>query len=150
MATANRMSASNLPPAAVALGYAGAIPFVALGLAALLGSAEVGRLALHALWGYGVAILSFLGGVHWGAAITQGSPTLVRLGGGVVPSLAGWASYLLGGRLGLWLLAVAFAALLAYDLHTVRAGGLPRWYPALRWPLTLIVVTALLLAGMNA
>ena len=144
-------STTEIPTAAAVLGYAGAIPFVTLALATFV-SGAVGVLSLQAVYAYAVAILSFLGGVHWGVALTtsRGEPTFARLGAGVVPSLAGWATFLIGGRTGLWLLAASFAAMLAYDLRQTRAGVTPSWYPRLRWPLTLAVVASLLLASANA
>jgi hypothetical protein len=142
--------AAGVPTAAAVLGYAGAIPFVTLALATFV-SGAAGPLAIQAVYAYAVAILSFLGGVHWGVALTtRGEPTFARLGAGVVPSLAGWAAFLVGGRAGLWLLAASFAAVLAYDLRQTRAGVTPGWYPRLRWPLTLAVIGSLLLASVNA
>lgn len=143
------MPSTRVPTPAAVLGFAGAIPFVALALASFVTGA-LGTLALDALWGYGLAILSFLGGVHWGAAMVQAEPTFARLSASVAPTLAGWAAYLVGGRVGLWLLALAFASLLAYDLGRVRVGEAPGWYPRLRWPLTLIVAASLLLASFQA
>lgn len=148
-AAADGTPGAEIPTAAAVLGFAGAIPFAALALASF-STGDLGTFALDALWGYGLAILSFLGGVHWGAAMIQAEPTLARLGASVVPTLAGWVAYLVGGTVGLWLLALAFAGLLAYDLGRVRAGAAPVWYPRLRWPLTLIVATSLLLASIRA
>jgi hypothetical protein len=141
--------ATGVPTAAAVLGYAGAIPFVTLALGTFVSGAP-GAFALQAVYAYAVAILSFLGGVHWGVALTRAEPTFARLGAGVAPSLAGWAAFLVGGRAGLWLLAAAFAAMLAYDLRQTRAGATPGWYPGLRWPLTSAVAASLLLASVNA
>ena len=137
-----------VPRAAVWLGFAGAVPFVGLALMSFA-SGWPGLLALSALAAYAVAILSFMGGVQWGMAMDRDSSP-VRLAASVVPALVAWAGFLLGGRPGLWLLAAAFAGLLAYDLHTVRTGAAPSWYPHLRWPLTAIVVVCLLVASVNA
>ena len=112
-----------VPRAAVWLGFAGAVPFVGLALMSFA-SGWPGLLALSALAAYAVAILSFMGGVQWGMAMDRDSSP-VRLAASVVPALVAWAGFLLGGRPGLWLLAAAFAGLLAYDLHTVRTGARP-------------------------
>lgn len=139
----------GVPTAAALLGGAGAIPFVGLALASFL-PGMLGLYAVGAVFAYGVAILSFLGGVHWGVAVTQGEPSFARFGAGVVPSLVAWAAFLVGGRVGMWLLAAGLAAMLAYDLRETRAGTLPGWYPRLRWPLTLAAAGSLLLASANA
>ena len=135
----------SVPQAAIWLGFAGAIPFVA----GLLGSL-VPQLAIVGPFGllaYGAVILAFLGGVHWGLAMTAGSAP-VRLVASIVPSLVAWAALLWGGRPGLLGLAVAFALLLAFDLREAAGRHTPAWYPALRRPLTAIVVTCLALAGL--
>jgi len=108
--------------------------------------------ALHGLLTYGAVILSFLGGIHWGAAMTRSiSQTdhridAGRLGISVVPSLVGWASLLLDARYGLALLAVGFAANLLLDIRSTRQGLVPPWYRGLRQPLTMVVVVALIVA----
>jgi hypothetical protein len=96
--------------------------------------------------GYGAVILSFMGGVHWGLGMAAARPSFLRYGASVVPALLAWLALLLAGRPGFVLLAASFASLLAYDLGAVRAGEAPAWYPALRWPLTLVVCAALVLA----
>jgi Protein of unknown function (DUF3429) len=146
-ATTPPAEAPGIPRAAALLGFAGALPFAALSLASLV-PGWPSTLALHALLGYGVAILSFLGGVHWGLGIGRGEPTLARLGASVLPSLVAWLAHVLGGPLGLLVLAAAFAALLAYDLAQTRRGAAPALYPRLRWPLTAIVLACLLLAAL--
>ena len=108
--------------------------------------------ALRGLLTYGAVILSFLGGIHWGAAMTRSiSQTdhridASRLGISVVPSLVGWASLLLDARYGLALLAVGFAANLLLDIRSTRQGLVPPWYRGLRQPLTMVVVVALIVA----
>jgi hypothetical protein len=137
----------GIPRAAALLGFAGAVPFAALSLASLV-PGPPGALALDALLGYGAAILSFMGGVHWGLAAAQDEPTLPRLGASVLPALTGWLAHLLGGPAGLLVLAAAFAALLPYDLAQTRRAAAPAWYPRLRRPLTFIVLACLILAAL--
>lgn len=135
-----------MPKPAAMLGFAGAVPFVAGGVGTLIPAlAIVGPAALLT---YGAVILSFLGGVHWGLAMSGERASFGPLGASVVPSLVGWAALLIGERLGMILLALAFAGLLAFDLSLVRRLRAPAWYGALRRPLTLIVVTCLLLAAI--
>ena len=108
--------------------------------------------ALRGLLAYGAVILSFLGGIHWGAAMTRSiSQTDYgidsrRLGISVVPSLVGWTSLLIDARYGLAVLALGFAANLLLDIRSTRQGLAPPWYRRLRQPLTMIVVVALIVA----
>jgi hypothetical protein len=85
---------SRVPPAAGMLGGLGLIPFIAGTALVLLSDATW---AVDALRFYAAAILSFLGGVHWGLDIAgRGTgPGWMRLGGSVVPSLAAWLVLLL-------------------------------------------------------
>lgn len=145
----------NIPAPAAWLGALGLIPFV--GLAAAGPAVEPGD-ALHIrflLATYGALILSFLGGVHWGLAITDrrylpGDRTPVgRLVAGVTPPLVGWAALIVGKPWDLYLLAACFLLLLLFDLRIGGTGGLPAWYPRLRLPLTAIVVAALLFAAIS-
>lgn len=133
------------PLAAIGLGAAGLLPFLAGLLGTLAPSLAI--VGPEGLLGYGAVILSFLGGVHWGLAMMRGDAGWRALGASVVPSLVGWAALLAGGRAGLFGLAVAFAALLVYDLGEIRAGRAPGWYAALRWPLTAIVCLCTAVAG---
>ncbi|BCX19300.1 MAG: hypothetical protein KatS3mg117_2982 [Geminicoccaceae bacterium] len=137
----------RVPEPAALLGFAGLLPFVAGALAALAGG-PLGPWASAALLAYAAVILSFMGGVHWGLAMSAERPSWLRYGASVVPALLGWAALLLGGRFGFLLLVASFASLLAYDLGAVRAGEAPAWYPRLRWPLTTGVVLTLLLAAL--
>jgi hypothetical protein len=136
----------QVPIAALGLGLAGALPFIA---GALLTAQRGGAGAWGALFliFYGAVILSFLGGVHWGSAMAQGEPGLERLGASVLPALVAWLALAISGPLGFIILAVAFALLLAYDLVATRERRAPAWYPALRWPLTLVAIACLLLAA---
>mgnify|MGYP005838921109 CR=1 FL=1 len=131
-----------VPPVAAALGYAGAVPFVAGAVAVALAT-----LPPTPVLAYGAVILAFMGGIHWGLGMPGTKPDGGRLLLSVVPALLGWAALLLGGRLGLLLLAATFIGLLLLDLATTRSGVAPPWYPALRVPLTAVVVASLLLAA---
>ena len=56
----------SLPTAAVILGLAGLLPFLAFGVASVGQDPQKAFLAAQGLIGYGGVILGFLGGVHWG------------------------------------------------------------------------------------
>jgi hypothetical protein len=98
-------------------------------------------------------ILSFMGGVQWGLAVAQDAGAndatrWRRYGVSVLPAFVAWSGVWFTGRTGLLLLAIGFAALLAYDLLTVSRGEAPRWYGELRIVLTIVVVAALLLTAL--
>lgn len=141
------------PPGALALGYAGLIPFWALAVGAAV-PGPLGVLSVQAYAVYAAAILAFLGGVRWGAEIAQTpQASAARLACSVLPSLAGWAIALfaivgprLAGPGGVF--AAVFAAMLLWDRAGAKAGLLPPWYGRLRIPLSLGVIgSGLALAG---
>ena len=69
---------------------------------------------------YGAIILSFMGGIHWGAAMLHDDASFNALGRSVLPSLLALAAAALGGALGLVLIALGFCGLLVYDESEVR------------------------------
>lgn len=142
---------SNVPKAAKWLGAFGAVPFVALALAGFIYEGPLRDQLVFAVTAYGALILSFLGGVHWGLAIADPSqsPTAPRrLTVSVLPSLIGWAALLLPISSALVLLAAAFILMLILDRWASTNGEAPAWYPSLRWPLTLVVVTSLVVTTL--
>jgi hypothetical protein len=121
------------------LGLLGLLPFFSLAaLAWLPDGAAVGRwhaagLARLGLVAYAAVILSFLGAVHWGLALSAPDlPAPLRrlsLTWGVIPSLLGWLALLMTFvGVAPWLV---FAVLIA-DLLLVRVidGALLRRHPA--------------------
>ncbi|WP_424361759.1 DUF3429 domain-containing protein [Methylocystis parvus] len=138
---------TTVPHAAKWLGFAGAIPFVAGALASLPVAEPLRPYGLALLLDYGAIILSFMGGVHWGAAMLRNDNGLGPLGRSVISSLVALPAPLIGGPAGLALLAAGFGGLLVYDEQETRAGRLPAWYPQLRRPLTVIVVACLIIGA---
>jgi Protein of unknown function (DUF3429) len=143
----------SIPLAAFWLGIAVVVPFAALALQIAtgwpMGARAIGP-ALYALTIFGAVILSFMGGAHWGVAVadTHVSTGWRRYGVAVLPALAAWGGVWIGQKNGLLLLTAAFAALLAYDLWTIRQGETPAWYGPLRIGLTVIVCASLLIAAL--
>lgn len=150
--TEDRAEGLRVPAAAAWLGGLGLVPFVGLSLACGLADGPLKATAAQGLLGYGAVILSFLGGIHWGAAMARSAARTdveidaMRLAISVLPSLAGWAALWLEVRHGLALLAVTFILVLVLDVRWSRQDLAPPWYPKLRMPLTTIVVAALILA----
>lgn len=141
----------ELPAPAVILGAAGLIPFLLLTGLWLTGVGAEAAVARGALLAYSIAILSFLGAVHWGLAMTAepGAQPWRRYFVSVIPALAATAAAFIEGSLQFLWLAACFLALLAYDLYAVRLGEAPRWYPRLRWPLTVAVCVCLSAAALR-
>lgn len=141
-----------VPSSAAWLGGLGAVPFIALAGALPFLDGAARPFAAHALLAYGAVILSFLGGIHWGLALSSGGNAdaglAARLTLSVAPSLAGWVALLVAGTAGLLILAVAIAAMLLVDLRATRRGEAPAWYPKLRIPLSCVVIAALLVGAL--
>ena len=129
------------------LAMAGFAPF-ALCLFWLLGiepSEPNWQLALTAMRAYAIAILSFLGGVRWGAALGEDGAART-FWHSIVPAMLAWATVFMQPVLALAILAMTFAGLGAWDVLSAQRGALPGWYGMIRMKLTFMVVGALLIA----
>lgn len=135
--------------AAVLLGAAGVLPFLALALEALSRPAAEATHWLTWLVGYGAVILAFLGAVHWGFVLGAEAPERagLRLGFGVLPALAGWGALWLDDEglatVAIGLLIAAFLAVAVTERSFYIRAWLPRGYLWLRYVLTLVVVLIL-------
>ena len=145
------------------LGAAGLIPFVAL---TPQGTELIGALANDSLpalkevpgftcllakaselqLSYAATIISFLGGVHWGTAMTSAvgsSAVNLRFLWGVTPSLLAWASLSLPPVTSHGALIASLVSCYVVDLHFYRQKLLQPWYFSLRLPLTVIASSSL-------
>lgn len=142
-----------VPPLLLWLGAAGLIPFFASAAASFAPDEAVRRAALTSFAIYGGVILSFLGGVRWGLALTVQRP--IAFVYAVIPSIIGWAAALavaLGytGAGGGAAFAVAFVAQYVWDQSATRDGA-PAWYPRLRLGLTIgVLLSCVVLAASTA
>lgn len=128
------------PPAVVAwLGYGGLLPFVFLTLAGLL-DRDHGPLWSDALNAYGAIILSFVGALHWGFAMSlrglNDSQRSAAFIWSVVPALLAWPALLMPAILAAPLLIAGFVANSLRDRHLGRQAELPAWYLPLRFRLS--------------
>jgi hypothetical protein len=139
---------TTIPAAALWLGGTGLIPFIAPVVALWLGSPAWREPAWAVLHGYAAIILSFLGAVHWGAALRDNDPGRLwqAMGWSVVPALLAWVTLMLPHRHGVALLLLGFAAQYWMDRRAVTLGWLPAWYGRLRRALTAGVTACLALA----
>ena len=134
------------PTVPLLLGIAGLLPFLAAAIWLIITITQ-GAPAALLLAAYGVAILAFLGGVHWGRGLSGG-----RAGDfvwSVLPALVGVGVLFLSPPWTLAALSAAFAMAGIYDVVLFRAAG-PAWYAQLRIALTLVVVLTLAVASAFA
>lgn len=145
-------NAIALPRTVAWLGYGGLIPFLALTPASLLDQHH-GALWSDALYAYGAIILSFIGALHWGLAMSQ--PELSErqrsawFAWSVVPALIAWPAILFSPPLAAPLLVFGFIAHYLQDRRLTRQARLPDWYLPLRLRLTSVAVVCLV-AGIFA
>ncbi|WP_349974426.1 DUF3429 domain-containing protein [Pseudomonas sp. WHRI 8519] len=131
------------------LGYGGLLPFVGLTLLIVF-FAEYRAFTSFMLVSYGAVILSFVGALHWGFAMTlQGllaKQRRERLVWSVIPALIGWVGTLLPVPLGCLVLTCGFIGHLWQDRKLVQA--VPGWYLPMRVHLTAVASLCLLLSAL--
>ena len=141
----------KIPAPALWLGLAGLLPFAVPLLPMMTGNPITADRAALLQMVYAAVILSFLGGIRWGAALKlpRGplQSTLFVLS--VLPSLAGFAALVLPATVGLVLLIGSFLLQGAWDVQAAQNRRLPPWFATLRAILTTGAVLALV-AGLVA
>ena len=137
------------------LGFGGLVPFYGLSIAVLFSQdANLRNLAFVGLSVYAVAILAFLGAIHWGLAIA--TPDLTAdlrkklLLFSVLPALAACGLFFLPGGYRLLGLALAYGAVFVFDSIHYQSLGLPQDWLRLRSQLTTGAVLALVGPGSLA
>lgn len=130
------------------LGFAGLIPFVLLLLGAWTVNPEWIEAFLNGQFAYSVAVLSFVGGIHWGAVMVSSElsaqQTKTALIWSTVPAIVAWLSTMfIGFRFAVLMLGF----ILAYqmDKRLFAWYKLPDWMIRLRLRLTCCVIPILLL-----
>lgn len=147
-------NAAQLPRLAILLGYAGLIPFISGAIGIWITPPAWRTDVLTALLHYAAVILAFMGAIHWGLAMArerQDDAAHRQLGLSVLPALLGWLAISSGlpALLALALLISGFIGLYLADVHAVKLELAPRWYTALRKPLTAVVLISLLAAWVG-
>lgn len=146
------VSSSISPPRhIVLLGYGGLLPFIGLALL-ILTSVEYRPLLAVALVNYGAVILSFVGALHWGFAMSVQNMSAElrrdRLIWSVIPALIALLSTLLPVSVGCLLLIVGFLVHFWQDRQLVRAVNLDAWYLPMRFRLTAVASVCLLIGAI--
>ena len=142
-----RTRGEQLVRAAWILGLGGLVPFV-VGTGLIVAQSEI--LDPTTLWfavsAYAAVILSFLGGIRWGAALNETprqSPTTLALS--VLPSIAAWVIVLLPAPWSFVGFAVAFSVQGVWDYTATKEGRIETpWYANLRVVLTAVVVLCMI------
>ena len=124
-------------------------PFVLLSLACWvvhpgwLGDVIRGQLS------YGIAILAFLGGIHWAGALLNGEmsgeQTKKVLMIGIAPAAFSWLAVLIDVGLGFAVTMICFIVAYRFDRRMYPLYHLPDWLLQLRYRLTCVTVGAQLL-----
>ena len=135
-----------LPRTVAWLGYGGLIPFLVLMPASLLDHHH-GAVWSDALYTYGAIILSFVGALHWGLAMSlpdlEERQRSALFAWSVVPALIAWPSLMLIPTAACLLLIIGFVLHLVQDRRLVHIADLPDWYLPLRLRLTTVACLAL-------
>jgi len=140
---------ASLSATAWFLALLGAVPFAVLGLALALAPDFAAETlgGVDAFLSYGAVILSFMGGVRWGAAMGSADAGAARvMMVSVVPALLGWLALLLAPVPAMFLLAAGFVLQGVWDVRSAAAGDLPLWFGRLRTAISAVVVVSILIA----
>lgn len=146
----NALLSTSLPKHVRLLGYGGLLPFIFLALLIPF-SLDYRPLVAIALVNYGAVILSFVGALHWGFAMTvqdmSAEQARDRFIWSVIPALIAWIATLLPMPLGYLLLVIGFVVHLRQDRQLLRIMSLPGWYLPMRLRLTIVASLCLLLGA---
>lgn len=131
------------------LGIAGTVPFLLLMAACWMVQVDWLGYFIRGQLAYGIAILSFLGGMHMSAAIlTTGlseEQTRKAFVWSVLPPVLAWSATLMGG-FGFAVLMAGFIIAYQVDKRLLAWYRMPDWFLQLRFRLTCVVVAALALS----
>jgi hypothetical protein len=142
-------AANTLPRTVAWLGYGGLLPFIALALAAISAHFRGADAPWWnaALLAYGASILSFVGALHWGFAMTlrtlSDSQRTAAFAWSVGPALLAWVALLVAPGVAVVLLVVGFLTHYVRDHRLASVADLPAWYLPMRLRLTAVACLCL-------
>jgi len=146
------MKTTHFPLSVAWLGYGGLCPFLFF---AVLSLVEPSHQIIYrgALFSYGAVILSFVGAIHWGFAMTlPGLSDLQRHRcylWSVVPALIAWTTIFLGPVTSGLMLILGFLVQYWRDFNVARQAALPTWFLPLRLRLTAVAVISIALGTFS-
>ena len=127
---------ATIPAGALVLGVAGLIPFVTGGVLVWLPQSQnIAPTIPPLVFFYAALIVSFLGGVRWGAAMqnaTTGTMLARELCASVIPTLITLVCYILSLPAALTMLLILIISQGLVDILAVRQKKLVEWYAPLR------------------
>ena len=130
------------------LGMLGLTPFVLLMLFSWTAPSDWIGVFIRGQLAYSIAVLSFLGGLHWGVALASNHLSFVQtkkvLLWGVVPAILSLFATTVGG-FGFAVLMLGFIGAYQVDKRVFVWYGLPAWFLKMRFTLTCTVVAMLAL-----
>ncbi|WP_100657158.1 DUF3429 domain-containing protein [Alteromonas flava] len=131
-----------MPNNAKLLGYLGLIPFLIIPLAIIMETLSYAQ-GFAFFTQYSAIILSFLGGIHWYAAVTE-NRYWHQIYVAMLPSIVGWLALILfPDARALGVLSLSFIGMVFYDKFTLQmTPSMIIDYTRLRVILTTIVVAA--------
>jgi len=139
-----------MPSVVAWLGYGGLLPFIGLATTTVAGG-EYAALSSRGLLAYGAVILSFVGAVNWGFAMTLDSLSERRRTQlwlwSVIPALVAWAALFLPPTAAAGALVVCFVAQYRQDSRLAHEAALPVWFVPLRRRLTIAACLCLAVGG---
>ena len=145
----NSSGIEQIPRVVAWLGYGGLLPFLALAAASVFARLSIGASPLWeaALITYGAAILSFVGALHWGFAMTlrglSASQRTASYVWSVIPALLAWVALLVAPLVATVLLVGGFTAHYWRDRLLAAHAELPGWYLPMRLRLTMVACLCL-------
>mgnify|MGYP003144516932 FL=1 len=140
------------PLSARLIGYGGLVPFAGTGIVSwFLWPSETADAVLQVQLVYAALILSFLGGIRWGVAMTHAGDFKRRVPDGLgtklalaaLPALGGWLALFTMREAAFLVLMLFFAAQAISDIRMVNNDEAADWYRPLRLQLTFFVELAL-------
>ena len=134
---------------AKSLGYAGLIPFIIFSIGSWFQLPMISD-STYILTAYAAIILSFMGAIHWGIAMSSSEDQNGKYFiASVIPGLSAWLALLMPQRYAIILLMVGFIALIIYDWSVEKPQRLPGWYIPMRNRLTLVVMMCLMVTQLS-
>ncbi len=134
---------------AKSLAYAGLIPFIVFSIGSWLQLPIISD-STYILIAYAAIILSFMGAIHWGVAMSN---TEQHNGqyfiASIIPALSAWVALLIPYSYAIIVLMIGFIALIIYDWSVEKPQRLPPWYIPMRNNLTVVVIVCLTITQLS-
>jgi hypothetical protein len=131
------------------LGYSGLLPFFVGAALVWLVHDELQPVVATWLAGYAAAIVSFLGGVHWGLAMRSSSADAQEFGWAMAPPLVAWLALVMPAHAGLVLLAFMLIVCYLVDRRFYAVQGMSAWL-VLRFRLSMLAAACCFLGAAGS